>query len=256
MAAAPDVSIQIEGLINRFGNQVVHDELDLIVYRGEGLGLVGGSGSGKSVLIHSIIGLHRPDAGRIWFHGQDLLSLSNRQLLKVQKCWGMLFQGGALFSGLTVIENIEQPMRENLELSPQLMRELSELKLRLVGLPVKAGDKFPAQLSGGMIKRAALARAISLEPEILILDEPTAGLDPIAAQGFDNLIQDLRQSLDITVIIVTHDLHTITTTCDRLAVLIEGKAVTGTLADLRQLEQPWIREYFHGPRMNRILTEG
>lgn len=245
--------IRVEGLVNRFGTDVVHDRLDLEIRRGEILGLVGGSGAGKSVLVRSIVGLHRPTAGKVWFRGVDLLSLSDAEMLGFQRCWSVMFQGGALFSGLTVVENVEQPMREKLDLPAPLMRELAELKLRLVGLPMKAGDLFPGQLSGGMVKRAALARALALEPEILFLDEPTAGLDPIAAAALDDLLMSLNETLGLSVIVVTHDLHTLISACDRIAVLVDRSTLSGTLAQLRASEHPWVRDYFHGSRMNLMF---
>jgi len=244
--------IRIESLVNRFGPHTVHDGLDLDIFRGEILGLVGGSGSGKSVLVRSLLGLNRPQAGHIWFEDVDILRLPYRELQALQRCWGMLFQGGALFSGLTVLENIETPMREVLRLPAAIRCELAELRLRLVGLPVEAGDRFPAELSGGMVKRAALARALALEPEVLILDEPTAGLDPLSATAFDELIHQLREALGLTVIIVTHDLQTLVGLCDRIAVLLEGRAVAGTLKTLSRAQHPWLRSYFHGARMQAI----
>lgn len=251
-----DSLIRVVGLVNRFGQDLVHDKLDLEIRRGEILGLVGGSGAGKSVLVRSIVGLHRPYAGEVWFRGLNLLALSDAEMLRHQHCWSVMFQGGALFSGLTVVENVEQPMREKLALPAPLLRELAELKLRLVGLPVKAGDLFPDQLSGGMVKRAALARALALEPEILFLDEPTAGLDPIAAAALDELLMSLKDTLGLTVIVVTHDLHTLVSACDRIAVLVDRRVVCGTLEQLRASEHPWLREYFRGSRMNLILGEG
>lgn len=248
--------IRIESLVNRFGRITVHDRLDLEIHGGEILGLVGGSGSGKSVLVRSLLGLNRPQSGRICFQGRDILQLPYRELQRLQRYWGMLFQGGALFSGLTVLENIEAPMREVLRLPAALRCELAELRLRLVGLPLEAGDRFPAELSGGMVKRAALARALALEPEVLILDEPTAGLDPVSATGFDDLIRRLRRALRLTVLIVTHDLQTLLRLCDRIAVLLNGRAICGTLEDLRQAHDPWMRAYFHGIRMQTIAGSG
>lgn len=252
-SADPTPLIRIEQLVNRFGPQVIHDGLDLEIRPREILGLVGGSGSGKTVLVDSIVGLIQPLSGHVWYGDRDLLQLPVRERQAIQKYWGVMFQGGALFSGLTVLENIEFPMREQLRLSPELRKELAELKIRLVGLPIPSGDKFPSQLSGGMVKRAALARSIAFDPDLLFLDEPTAGLDPISAEAFDNLILHLRDALDLTVVIVTHDLHTLVHTCDRIAVLVDHQITTGTLNELMHHEHPWIREYFHGARMQAVV---
>ena len=239
--------IRVRGLVNQFGPQVVHENLDLDVMRGEVLGIVGGSGTGKSVLLRTIVGLNRPKSGSIEVFGQDVLSISDKDRREVEKRWGVLFQDGALFSSLTVLENIEAPMREHLKLSPALMRALGNLKVRLVGLPGFAGTKFPSELSGGMRKRAGLARA--LEPEIVFLDEPTAGLDPIGAAAFDDLIKQLQESLGLTVFMVTHDLDSLHAICDRIAVLAEKKVlVTGSMKDMLSVDHPWVHEYFHGPR--------
>lgn len=245
--------LHIESLVTGFGDQRIHDELDLKVYKGEILGLIGGSGSGKSVLVHTLLGLNRALSGRIWFRGKDLLSLPPPELRRVQRAWGMLFQGGALFSGLTVLENIEQPMKENLSLPAGVRCELAELRLRLAGLPAETGEKFPAELSGGMIKRAALARSLALEPEVLILDEPTAGLDPISAEGFDELIARLHSALGLTVIIITHDLHTLVHTCGRIVALVDGRILNGTLDEFASATHPWLRQYFGGTRMQALV---
>jgi phospholipid/cholesterol/gamma-HCH transport system ATP-binding protein len=247
--------MRIKGLVTRFGDQVVHDGLDLSIERGEILGLVGGSGAGKSVLIRTILGLNPAAAGRIHFRDMDIAQASQRELLRIQRCWGVMFQGGALFSGLTVLENVEQPMREHLDLPAGLRQELAELRLSLAGLPILTGDKFPAELSGGMVKRAALARAIALEPDMLVLDEPTAGLDPITAAGFDELIRQLQGTLGLSVILVSHDLQSLVSICDRIAVLVDGRAVCGTIGALRADPHPWVRSYFHGARMARVLGE-
>ncbi len=241
--------IEVRGLVNQFGSQVVHDGLDLDVYRGEVLGIVGGSGTGKSVLLRSIVGLIRPKAGTIKVFGVDVMSASEDERREIEKRWGVLFQDGALFSSLTVLQNVTTPMREHLDLSPAMQRALGALKISMVGLPPNACDKFPSELSGGMRKRAGLARALALDPEIVFLDEPTAGLDPIGASAFDQLIRELQASLGLTVFLVTHDLDTLHATCDRIAVLAEKKVlVTGTMADMMKVEHPWVREYFHGPR--------
>lgn len=241
--------IEVRALVNRFGENLVHDGLDLDVYRGEILGLVGGSGSGKSVLIRCLQGLHHPNAGRIRFKGRDLLGLSETERVAVEQRWGVLFQTGALFSSLSVLENVELPLREHLDLPSWLVKELAELKIRLAGLPVSVGDRYPAELSGGMVKRAALARALALDPELLFLDEPTAGLDPIAAHDFDELIRHLQTTLGFTVILITHDLDTLVGICDRIAVLVDRQLIVDTLEGLLQRDHPWIRAYFHGPRM-------
>jgi phospholipid/cholesterol/gamma-HCH transport system ATP-binding protein len=246
--AGRDVLIRVRGLVNRFGAQIVHSELDLDVYRGEILGVVGGSGTGKSVLLRTIVGLNRPAAGRIEVLGRDVAHMSERELMDMQQRWGVLFQNGALFSGLTVAENVAVPLKEHRRMPPPLIAEIAALKIALVGLPADAGAKYPAQLSGGMRKRAALARALALDPDILFLDEPTAGLDPIAAAGFDELISSLRSSLGLTVFMVTHDLDSLEAICDRIAVLIDGRVSVGTLAEHMKNPHPWIQQYFTGPR--------
>jgi phospholipid/cholesterol/gamma-HCH transport system ATP-binding protein len=248
-APAPEAVIEVRGLVTRFGANVIHDGLDLDVYRGEVLGVVGGSGTGKSVLLREIAGLMRPAAGTIRVFGVDMVDAAPAERRAVENRWGVMFQDGALFSSLTVRENVEAPMRERLGLDPELRRGLAELKVALVGLPPNACDKYPADLSGGMRKRAGLARALALDPEIVFLDEPTAGLDPIGASDFDALIRSLQTALGITVFLVTHDLDTLHATCDRIAVLAEKKVlVTGTMADMLKVDHPWVRAYFHGPR--------
>lgn len=246
--------IEVRGLVNRFGTQVVHDGLDLDVYRGEVLGIVGGSGTGKSILLRSIVGLIRPKAGQIKVFGQDVLTASEADRRAIEKRWGVLFQDGALFSSQTVLQNVMTPMREHLDLGPALRKALGELKISMVGLPTDACDKYPSELSGGMRKRAGLARALALDPEIVFLDEPTAGLDPIGASAFDRLIRDLQASLGLTVFLVTHDLDTLHATCDRIAVLAHRKVLaTGTMADMMGIEDPWVHEYFHGPRARAAM---
>jgi phospholipid/cholesterol/gamma-HCH transport system ATP-binding protein len=240
--------IRVRGLINRFGTETVHDDLDLEVHRGEVIGIVGGSGSGKSVLLRTIVGLNRPVQGKIEVFGRDLLAMSDRQMRELEKRWGVLFQDGALFSSLTVAQNIEVPIKEHFNIPLRLMDEISAVKVGLVGLPGDAGEKYPSQLSGGMRKRAGLARALALDPEIVFLDEPTAGLDPIAAGAFDELIRDLRASLDLTVFMVTHDLDSLFAICDRVAVLVDKKLRVGTLDQLLKDNHPWIQSYFNGPR--------
>jgi phospholipid/cholesterol/gamma-HCH transport system ATP-binding protein len=240
--------IRVRGLVNRFGAETVHDGLDLDVRRGEVLGIVGGSGSGKSVLLRTIVGLNRPAAGKVEVFERDLWRLGDRQIRELERRWGVLFQDGALFSSLTVAQNIEVPIKEHYSIPLELMDEISAVKVGLVGLPQDAGDKYPAQLSGGMRKRAGLARALALDPEIVFLDEPTAGLDPIAAGAFDELIRDLKASLGLTVFMVTHDLDSLFAICDRVAVLVDKKLHIGTVEQLLDDNHPWIRSYFHGPR--------
>jgi phospholipid/cholesterol/gamma-HCH transport system ATP-binding protein len=249
MASEPDDTvISVHGLVTRFGAQTVHDGIDLDVRRGEVLGVVGGSGSGKSVLLRTVIGLKRPEAGRIEVLGQDISRLDEAAQRALDQRWGVLFQDGALFSSLTVAQNIEVPLREHYRMPEPLMDEIAACKVGMVGLPETAADKYPAQLSGGMRKRAGLARALALDPEILFLDEPTAGLDPIAAADFDQLIRDLKASLGLTVFLVTHDLDSLFAICDRVAVLVDRKIRIGTLEQHLADDHPWIRAYFHGPR--------
>jgi phospholipid/cholesterol/gamma-HCH transport system ATP-binding protein len=242
--------VRVRGLVNRFGEQVVHDDLDLDVKPGEILGVVGGSGTGKSVLMRSILGLRRPDAGRIEVLGVDARAEDPRSRLHIERNTGVLFQDGALFSSLTVGENVQVPLKEhNPELPDSWRYELALLKVKLAGLPADAIDKLPSQLSGGMRKRAGLARALALDPPLLFLDEPTAGLDPIGANAFDHLIRTLQQALGLTVFLITHDLDTLYAICDRVAVLADRKVVAvGPLAEIEDLDHPWVREYFNGPR--------
>jgi len=244
-----DVAVRVRGLVTGFGNQIVHNGLDLDVARGEVLGLVGGSGSGKSVLMRTIIGLNPARAGHIEIFGHDALDPSPSAQRALRRQWGVLFQEGALFSGLTVAENIEVPMREFLALPEDVMAALAATRLRQVGLPADAGAKYPSELSGGMKKRAGLARALALDPALLFLDEPTAGLDPISAAAFDNLIRLLKDTLGLTLFLITHDLDTLHAICDRVAVLGEGRVLAcGTIDQVRQFDHPWVQEYFSGPR--------
>ena len=245
-----DFPIVVEGLKNSFGNQVIHQDLDLKVRRGEILGVVGGSGTGKSVLMRSIIGLQTPDEGTIEVLGEQMNTPREPGDLDVRSRWGVLFQGGALFSTLTVAENIEVPLKEfHPEIGPELRREIAQFKVRLSGLPAEAADKFPSELSGGMRKRAGLARALALDPELLFLDEPTAGLDPIGAAAFDDLTRELQDTLGHTVFLITHDLDTLYEICDRVAVLADKHVIAvGTIPELLALDHPWIQEYFNGPR--------
>lgn len=247
--AVREALIEVRGLRNQFGAQVVHDGLDLDVWRGEIVGVVGGSGSGKSVLMRSIIGLNRPAAGSVELLGVDMMRADDVRRAEVESRCGVLFQNGALFSSLSVLDNVMVPMREHHDLPLDLMLRLAAMKLALAGLPADAGAKFPSQLSGGMVKRAALARALALDPDILFLDEPTAGLDPIGAAAFDQLILMLRDSLGLTVFLVTHDLDTLYTICDRVAVLSQKRVlVADTLDTVERFDDPWVRDYFQGPR--------
>ena len=253
MSAAPpstadDPVIRVRGLVTRFGRQTIHDGLDFSVKRGEVLGVVGGSGTGKSVLLRTIIGLKTPEGGSIEVLGCDRAKAGEQQWRAVQARWGVLFQNGALFSSLTVAENIAIPFREHTALPPDLIEQLTTTKISLVGLAPEAAHKTPSELSGGMKKRAGLARALALDPEILFLDEPTAGLDPIGAAAFDSLIRNLQQTLGLTVVMVTHDVDSLHAICDRIAVLIDKRIMVGTMESLLQESHPWIRSYFHGPR--------
>lgn len=244
-----EIVIKVRGLRTQFGAQVVHDNLDLDIRAGQVVGIVGGSGTGKSVLLRTILGLNRPRAGEIEVLSENIRQASDT----LQRRCGVLFQNGALFSSLTVAENIQVPMREHLDLPRALMDELAALKIAMVGLPPDAGPKFPSELSGGMRKRAGLARALSLDPEILFLDEPTAGLDPIGAAAFDNLIAELQKSLGLTVFMVTHDLDSLAAICDSIAVLVDKRVRLGTMAEHMKDPHPWIQSYFHGPRARAAL---
>lgn len=242
--------IVVRGLRNSFGEQTVHEGLDLEVRRGEIFGVVGGSGTGKSVLMRSIIGLQTPDEGEITVFGEPTIDREENDAVDIRKRWGVLFQGGALFSTLTVAENVQVPLREFYpDLDPVLLDEVAAYKVVMTGLPADAGPKYPAELSGGMKKRAGLARALALDPELLFLDEPTAGLDPISAAAFDELTKSLQKTLGLTVFLITHDLDTLYAICDRVAVLADKQVIAvGTIDELLALDHPWIEEYFKGPR--------
>ena len=247
------IVISIRGLGNRFGSDVVHEGLDLDVRRGEILGVVGGSGTGKSVLMRSILGLLRPSEGTIEVFGRRIDDPEDAQRFSARRA-GVLFQDGALFSSLTVLENVELPLKTHRPgLSAQLRRDLARSKIQLVGLSESTSPKMPSELSGGMRKRAALARALALEPELLFLDEPTSGLDPIGAAEFDQLLRTLQRALDLTVFLITHDLDTLYAICDRVAVLADHRVVAvDTLERIEKHDHPWIRSYFHGPRARAV----
>ena len=249
-ATQDDVVVRVRGLVNRFGEAVIHDGVDLDVRRGEILGVVGGSGTGKSVLMRSIIGLQHPAEGDVRVFGEQMVGRDDGETQDVRRRWGVLFQGGALFSTLTVAENVELPLHEFYpQLAKSLLDEIAAYKVAMTGLPTDAGPKYPAELSGGMRKRAGLARALALDPELLFLDEPTAGLDPIGAAAFDALTLSLKQTLGLTVFLITHDLDTLYAICDRVAVLADRRVVAvGTIPELLALDHAWIQEYFNGPR--------
>lgn len=250
MQGEGETVIRVRGLVNRFGDQIVHDGLDLDVRRGEILGVVGGSGTGKSVLMRSIIGLQTPAEGVIEVFGENTIGREETEAVEVRKRWGVLFQGGALFSTLTVAENVQVPLREFYPgITGDLLDEIAGYKVVMTGLPADAGPKYPSELSGGMRKRAGLARALALDPELLFLDEPTAGLDPIGAAAFDALTAGLQKTLGLTVFLITHDLDTLYAICDRVAVLADRQVIAvGTIDELLALDHPWIQDYFRGPR--------
>ena len=257
MSDAQEYPICVEGLRNAFGDHVIHENLSLRVRRGEILGVVGGSGTGKSVLMRSIIGLQRPEAGEVTVFGRDMLaSQGEDDEIDIRSRWGVLFQGGALFSTLTVGENVEVPLKQFYpEIADDLREEIARFKVKLSGLSEEAAFKYPSELSGGMKKRAGLARALALDPELLFLDEPTAGLDPIGAAAFDTLTRELKETLGLTVFLITHDLDTLYAICDRVAVLADKQVIAvGTIPELLALDHPWIQEYFNGPRGRAALA--
>jgi phospholipid/cholesterol/gamma-HCH transport system ATP-binding protein len=243
--------LSARGIVNRFGKQEVHDRINLDILPGEIIGIAGGSGSGKSVLLKTLMGLHRPDAGQVLLDGKPVDAIGPAEKASLI---GVLFQQGALFSSLSVAQNVMLPMREHTDLPPEQQERIAVMKLELAGLSGDSGNKFPSELSGGMVKRAAFARALALDPRILFLDEPTSDLDPLTASGIDALIQRLNQGLGITVVIVTHDLTTLFTICRRIAVLVDKKITVGTLAELMRSDQPWVHEFLHGPRAQGAMT--
>ena len=247
--------IEVRDLRSAFGDHVIHDGLNLTVQRGDVVGVVGGSGAGKSVLLNTIIGLKRPEAGTVRIFGADILHARRREWTEIERRWGVLFQQGALWSNLTVRDNVAAPLFEHTDMQSKEIHELADLKIALAGLPAQAGALKPSELSGGMIKRASLARALALDPELLFLDEPTSGLDPISSAAFDELIRDLSESLDLTVFMITHDLDSLYAITDQVAVIADKKVVA--MAPVRELEHydhPWIREYFLGPRGRASAT--
>ncbi len=252
MATNAETVIQVEGLHTRFGARVVHEGLSFAVQRGEVFALAGASGGGKSTLLRELIALHRPDRGRLTILDVDVLDADEPQLTALRRRCGVMFQRGALFSGLTLTENVAAPLKEHMHLSASLVRELARLKLALVGLPADSADKYPSAISGGMIKRAALARALALDPEILFLDEPTAGLDPMSAAGIDELVKELNAWLGITVVLVTHDLDSLWSVANRVAVLGTGHMLgLGSMQQLMDSDDPFVQQYFRGPRGHR-----
>ena len=248
-------AIEVRGIVNRFGRQVVHDGLDAEIRAGEVFGIVGGSGSGKSVLLRTMLGLQKPVSGSVRIEGAEITGRPDRELLAVKRRYGVMFQRGALFSSLSVAQNVELPIREHFPMLDETLAELALLRIRMVGLAEADAAKYPAQLSGGMTKRAALARALALDPPILFLDEPTSGLDPISAAAFDRLVLDLQQGLSLTVVMITHDLDTIFRVCNRVGVIVDGKMISGTLAEIVRNEHPWIQEYFHGERSRAAKSQ-
>jgi phospholipid/cholesterol/gamma-HCH transport system ATP-binding protein len=251
-----DAVVEVRGLVNRFGNQVVHDGLDMQVMKDEVFGIVGGSGAGKSVLLRSILGLQRPAAGEVKIDGHDITRMTEAQLRPIKARYGVAFQQGALYSGLTVLQNVQLPMIEHLDLPRRALDELALLKILLVGLTADAAGKYPAQLSGGMVKRAAIARALALDPGLLFLDEPTSGLDPVSAAAFDDLVLYLQRQLRLTIVMITHDLDSIFRTCNRVGVIVDRRMVSDTLERIVDYPQPWIQAYFHGERARARLGGG
>ncbi len=253
--AKGDNAIEVKDVVNKFGEQLVHDHVNLTLKKGEILGLVGGSGSGKSVLLRTMLGLHKPNEGQVLVGGRDVTTMTEAEKKDMAKTWGVAFQEGALFSALSVIDNIGLPLREHTKLSQKDIDSLALFKLGIVGLKPEAANKAPSELSGGMVRRAGLARALALDPSILFLDEPTSGLDPIAAAQFDDLILELRRVLELSVLIITHDLDTLVKVCDRIAMLVKKKVIVGTLEEMMANDTPEVKEYFRGPRMRAVEQE-
>jgi phospholipid/cholesterol/gamma-HCH transport system ATP-binding protein len=251
-----DALIELKGVTVRFGAQLVADHVNLALKRDETLALVGGSGSGKSTLLRTMLGLSRPVSGQVLIEGENLYALSPEQRLELQRKWGVLFQSGALFSGLSVLDNVALPLREHTTLADQEIETLAFLKLRMVGLDAEAADKLPSALSGGMITRAGLARAMALDPEMLFLDEPTGALDPVSAGSIDELMRSLRKSLRLSILVITHDPNTIATVCDRIAMIVDKKVEAGTLEEMLDSDNPKIREFFHSARVQAALHGG
>ena len=247
--------LEVRGVVNRFGKQVVHAGLDMQVYQGEVFGIIGGSGAGKSVLLRTILGLRLPSAGSVLFYGREVGSMSAAELHALKASYGVTFQEGALFSSLDVLQNVQLPMLEHLQVTPRALDQLALLRVQLVGLPAEAASKYPSQLSGGMIKRAALARALAIDPVLLFLDEPTSGLDPISAAAFDELVIYLQRELKLTVVMITHDLDTIYRTCSRVGVIVDGRMISDTLDGIVHNPHPWIQAYFEGPRARARRSE-
>jgi phospholipid/cholesterol/gamma-HCH transport system ATP-binding protein len=245
--------IEAKHIVNVFGTQKIHDGVNLTLEEGEILGLVGSSGSGKSVLLRTILGLHPPLKGHVLVNGKDIYAVSSQARQDIQKDWGVLFQDGALFSGLSVMDNIGLPLREHSKLSEKEIEKRALEKLEMVGLEDSVAQKFPSELSGGMARRVALARALARQPQILFLDEPTDGLDPVAAADFDELVLSLKDELALSIFMITHDLDTLITVCDRIAMIVDHKVKTGTIEDMMRAHQPQIQAFFNGPRMHHVL---
>lgn len=249
--------VEARGILTQFGPNVIHENLDFRLNRSEIVGLVGGSGSGKSVLMNTLLGLKDPEGGNVRYFGEDRNTMSQKTRAAINNKIGVLFQGGALFSSLTVRQNIMVPLREHTDISEALMEELADMKIHMVGLPPESAVLYPSDLSGGMKKRAGLARSLALDPTLLFLDEPTAGLDPIGAHAFDELILGLREALDLTVLMVTHDLDSLYAICDRVAVLVDKRiAIADKLEEVQKYEHPWVQEYFGGARSRAALVAG